>query len=122
VGLVAYEMAVLVRRSNEHLGVGPRPGGYPQGHSGPRPAATADGNAPAPHTMPPGPGASPPYRPGGRTVPPSMSGTAPMSAMGPSSVPLTPLSPQPRDVPSAASGYSPTPMPAGQPGPASYPG
>jgi predicted regulator of Ras-like GTPase activity (Roadblock/LC7/MglB family) len=26
VGLVAYEMAVLVRRSNEHLGVGLRPG------------------------------------------------------------------------------------------------
>jgi uncharacterized protein len=35
IGLVAYEMAVLVRRSNEHLGVATRPsgpgGGYPQG-------------------------------------------------------------------------------------------
>jgi predicted regulator of Ras-like GTPase activity (Roadblock/LC7/MglB family) len=37
IGLVAYEMAVLVRRSNEHLGVAARPsggqGGYPQGGS-----------------------------------------------------------------------------------------
>ena len=36
IGLVAYEMAVLVRRSNEHLGVAVRPsgvqgGGHPQG-------------------------------------------------------------------------------------------
>jgi predicted regulator of Ras-like GTPase activity (Roadblock/LC7/MglB family) len=130
-GLVAYEMAVLVRRSNEHLGVGPRPAGYPQGHSGQHPPSMADGNGPgAPNAMPPGPGGSPPYRPRGRTVPPSISGTAPMSgtagrapmgAMGPSSVPLTPLGPQPRQVPSAASVYSPHPMPAGQPGPAPYP-
>jgi predicted regulator of Ras-like GTPase activity (Roadblock/LC7/MglB family) len=28
VGLVAYEMAVLVKRVGEHLGVGPRPVGY----------------------------------------------------------------------------------------------
>ena len=34
VGLVAYEMAVLVRRSNEHLGVAPRPSGYPQDYPG----------------------------------------------------------------------------------------
>jgi uncharacterized protein len=39
IGLVAYEMAVLVRRSNEHLGVAARPtggqGGYPQGGGNP---------------------------------------------------------------------------------------
>ena len=29
IGLVAYEMAVLVRRSNEHLGVAARPTSYP---------------------------------------------------------------------------------------------
>lgn len=29
VGLVAYEMAVLVKRVGEHLAVNPRPGGYP---------------------------------------------------------------------------------------------
>src|ERR1700759_4984381 len=50
IGLVAYEMAVLVRRSNEHLGVAARPsgvpgGGYPQGggnapnHGGYQPGA-----------------------------------------------------------------------------------
>jgi predicted regulator of Ras-like GTPase activity (Roadblock/LC7/MglB family) len=130
VGLVAYEMAVLVRRSNEHLGVGPRPTGYSRGHSGQRPPSMADGNGPgAPHAMPQGPGGSPPYRPRGRVVPPSMTGTAsmsgtagraPMSTMGPSSVPLTPLTPRPRNVPSDASMYSPYPMPAGQPGPAPY--
>lgn len=135
VGLVAYEMAVLVRRSSEHLGVGPRPAGYPQGYSGQRPPAMTGGNGPgtavpgAPHPMPPGPGAPPPYLPGRRTGPPStsgsaslseMTGRAPWSAPGPSSVPLTPLSPQPCDVPAATSVYSPHPMPAGQPGPALY--
>ena len=38
IGLVAYEMAVLVRRSNEHLGVAARPSagqGYPQGGNNP---------------------------------------------------------------------------------------
>jgi predicted regulator of Ras-like GTPase activity (Roadblock/LC7/MglB family) len=30
IGLVAYEMAVLVRRSNEHLGVANRPTSHPQ--------------------------------------------------------------------------------------------
>src|ERR1700749_67956 len=45
IGLVAYEMAVLVRRSNEHLGVAARPGGsqlpsYQQGYSGPGPATS----------------------------------------------------------------------------------
>ena len=34
VGLVAYEMAVLVRRSNEHLAVAARPSGYPQDYPG----------------------------------------------------------------------------------------
>jgi predicted regulator of Ras-like GTPase activity (Roadblock/LC7/MglB family) len=32
IGLVAYEMAVLVRRSNEHLGVAARPTGHQPGH------------------------------------------------------------------------------------------
>src|ERR1700684_1130182 len=32
IGLVAYEMAVLVRRSNEHLGVAARPGGQQLGY------------------------------------------------------------------------------------------
>jgi predicted regulator of Ras-like GTPase activity (Roadblock/LC7/MglB family) len=32
IGLVAYEMAVLVRRSNEHLGVAARPNGHQPGH------------------------------------------------------------------------------------------
>jgi predicted regulator of Ras-like GTPase activity (Roadblock/LC7/MglB family) len=44
IGLVAYEMAVLVRRSNEHLGVANRPPGHQQpgfpqqaGYSAPQP-------------------------------------------------------------------------------------
>ena len=32
IGLVAYEMAVLVRRSNEHLGVAARPNGHQPGY------------------------------------------------------------------------------------------
>src|ERR1700760_2806037 len=47
IGLVAYEMAVLVRRSNEHLGVANRPSGHQPGY--PAPAS------------PPGP--QPRYRP-----------------------------------------------------------
>ena len=33
IGLVAYEMAVLVRRSNEHLGVATRPTGHQPGYA-----------------------------------------------------------------------------------------
>jgi predicted regulator of Ras-like GTPase activity (Roadblock/LC7/MglB family) len=111
VGLVAYEMAVLVRRSNEHLGVGPRPTGYTQDCSAQRPPSMAGGSGlgvpspGAPHPMSPGPGAAP-YRPGGRMAPPSM--------------PLPQLTPQPSDVPSAGSVYSPYPMTAGQSDPAPY--
>ena len=55
IGLVAYEMAVLVRRSNEHLGVAARPGGpqppsYQQGYSGPGPATSYQ--APQPRVVP----------------------------------------------------------------------
>ena len=128
VGLVAYEMAVLVRRSNEHLGVVARSMGPPPGaSSGQRPpmAAGSGMGMPAPGTpqpMPPRPGAGPPHVPGGRTVPPSMSGTATREAsMGLPPAPLPQLTPRPRDVPSAGSVYSPYPMPAGYPGPASYP-
>jgi len=119
VGPVAYEMAVLVRRSNEHLGVGPRLTGYTQDYPGQRPPSMAGGSGMG--TAPPGPGTSPSYRPGGRMVPPSMSGTAAARApMAPPSMPLTPLTPQPRGVPSATSVYSPHPTPTGHPGPAPY--
>ena len=123
VGLVAYEMVVLVRRSNEHLGAGPRPTGYTQDFPGQRPPSMAGGSgmgALAPGAMPPGPGASPPYGPGGRMAPPSMSGTA--AARAPMAPPSTPLTPQPRGVRSATSVYSPHPTPAGQPGPGSVHG
>jgi predicted regulator of Ras-like GTPase activity (Roadblock/LC7/MglB family) len=128
VGLVAYEMAVLVRRSNEHLGVGLRSTGYPQDHSGQRPPSKAAGNGTGmPQPMPPGPGATSPYLPG-RAVPPSMSSAAPVSGMAPGrapvnipSVPLPHVTPTPRGVSSAGSVYSPYPTPAGRPRPASYP-
>ncbi len=73
VGLVAYEMAVLVRRSSEHLGVAPRP---TQLRPGPLSAAPADhagqqrAGLPYPaQPGPPAPGAAPPYLPGGRMTP-----------------------------------------------------
>ena len=52
IGLVAYEMAVLVRRSNEHLGVAARPSGgpgssFPQG-GGYQPGAPYQQGYPAP--------------------------------------------------------------------------
>jgi len=131
VGLVAYEMAVLVRRSSEHLGVGPRPARYTQDYSAQRPPSMAGGSRPgapspgAPHPMSPGPGAAP-YLPGGRMAPPSMGGMpmgrAPMgrAPMGHPSMPLPQLTPQPRDVPSAGSVYSPYPMTAGRSDPAPY--
>ena len=130
VGLVAYEMAVLVRRSNEHLGVAPRPSGYPQDYPGyaqeqPRPQqrppsmAGSSGMAPPfpaqPHTGtqhggsqhrgPAAPGTASSYLPGGRMSPPSM-GTA--------SAPLAQLTPQPCDAASPDSVYSPYPTPAGR--------
>jgi predicted regulator of Ras-like GTPase activity (Roadblock/LC7/MglB family) len=37
IGLVAYEMAVLVRRSNEHLGVAARPTGHQPGYPSQQP-------------------------------------------------------------------------------------
>lgn len=53
VGLVAYEMAVLVRRSSEHLGVGLRPSAGPP--SPPVPGDTAPPNpAHSPYSMPAG--------------------------------------------------------------------
>ena len=86
IGLVAYEMAVLVRRSNEHLGVAARPTGtqsypqgqqahpqgtYQQGHPGPGPAASYQASQPrvapapnsvyAPYPTPAGPSGPAPY-------------------------------------------------------------
>jgi predicted regulator of Ras-like GTPase activity (Roadblock/LC7/MglB family) len=97
IGLVAYEMAVLVRRSNEHLGVAARPsgvpgGGYPQG----------GGNAP--HSGGYQPGA--PYQQGYPGPGPGTSYQAP----------------QPRVAPAPNSVYAPYPTPAGPSGPAPYPG
>jgi predicted regulator of Ras-like GTPase activity (Roadblock/LC7/MglB family) len=61
IGLVAYEMAVLVRRSNEHLGVATRPsgdnhqpppaGGYQQGYPGQDSYAPQPRVAPAPNSV-----------------------------------------------------------------------
>jgi predicted regulator of Ras-like GTPase activity (Roadblock/LC7/MglB family) len=89
VGLIAYEMAVLVRRSNEHLGVGLRPGAGP---GQPQPAAQPPQS---PYYVPsqnyP---ASPAYAPGGYT-----------------------RQPPPRTMPPANPAYSPYPMSAGSPGP-----
>jgi predicted regulator of Ras-like GTPase activity (Roadblock/LC7/MglB family) len=52
VGLVAYEMAVLVRRSNEHLGVGLRPGAAPL--AAPPGAAPSPSPVYSPYSMPAG--------------------------------------------------------------------
>ena len=134
VGLVAYEMAVLVRRSNENLGVAPRPGGYPQDHPGyseeqsqQRPPSMAGSSGMTPpfpaqphpgtqhggpqHFGPAAPGTASPYLPGGRMTPPSM-GTAP--------APLAQLTPQPRNAAPPDSVYSPYPTPAGRPPSAPY--
>ena len=61
IGLVAYEMAVLVRRSNEHLGVATRSsagshqpspaGGYQQGYPGQASPAPQSRVAPAPNSV-----------------------------------------------------------------------
>lgn len=131
VGLVAYEMAVLVRRSNEHLGVAPRPAGYPQDYPGyaqeqpqQRPLSMAGSSGMTPpfpaqpypgsqhggpqRSGPAAPGTASPYLPVGRMTAPS---TRTASAA------LAQLTPQPRD---AASVYSPYPTPAGRPRPAPY--
>src|ERR1700759_1179110 len=47
IGLVAYEMAVLVRRSNEHLGGANRPPSHQPGHQSPAPGYPAQPNYPA---------------------------------------------------------------------------
>jgi predicted regulator of Ras-like GTPase activity (Roadblock/LC7/MglB family) len=58
IGLVAYEMAVLVRRSNEHLGVAARP----TSHQAPQPrVAPAPNSVYAPHPTPAGPSGPAPY-------------------------------------------------------------
>jgi predicted regulator of Ras-like GTPase activity (Roadblock/LC7/MglB family) len=91
IGLVAYEMAVLVRRSNEHLGVANRPNGHqqpgypsPAGYSAPQPG-----------------------------YPPQQGYQA--APVGP------PSYPQPRVAPAPNSVYAPYPTPAGGTGPVPYP-
>jgi predicted regulator of Ras-like GTPase activity (Roadblock/LC7/MglB family) len=96
VGLIAYEMAVLVRRSNEHLGVGLRPG---------------NGAAAQQQPMQPGPGPQSPYY-----VPPQNYPAPPAYAPGG----YSPQQPPPRTMPQADPAYSPYPMPAGYPGPAPH--
>ncbi|HWG13669.1 MAG TPA: roadblock/LC7 domain-containing protein [Streptosporangiaceae bacterium] len=60
IGLVAYEMAVLVRRSNEHLGVAARPSG--PSHPAPQPrVAPAPNSVYAPYPTPAGGPGSAPY-------------------------------------------------------------
>ena len=131
VGLVAYEMAVLVRRSSEHLGVASRPTSYGPGHSAQRPPTMPGSNGrglPYPaQPAPPAPGAAPPYLPGGRMTPPSMAGPSAGQlagqaglAAGHPSRPLPKLVQQQRDAPAWDSVYSPYPMPAGRPESAPY--
>src|ERR1700744_6252265 len=59
IGLVAYEMAVLVRRSNEHLGAANRPPSHQPGHQSPAPGSPAQPNYPAQPSYPAQPGYSP---------------------------------------------------------------
>ncbi len=67
IGLVAYEMAVLVRRSNEHLGVAARPTGHQPGYPAqaqpqyqPPPVAPTPNSAYTPYSTPAGrPGPAP---------------------------------------------------------------
>ena len=131
VGLVAYEMAVLVRRSSEHLGVAARPTSYGPDHSAQRPPTMPGSNGrglPYPaQPAPPAPGAAPPYLPGGRMTPPSMAGPSAGQlagqaglAAGHPSRPLPKLMQQQRDAPAWDSVYSPYPMPAGRPESAPY--
>jgi uncharacterized protein len=100
VGLIAYEMAVLVRRSNEHLAVAFRPvnGGRPAQQ--PPPAAAGPSATPS-YPMPASqPAAGPPVPPMLTEVPAS---AAPPRAMPPSN----PV-------------YNPYPTPAGRPESAPY--
>ena len=131
VGLVAYEMAVLVRRSSEHLGVAPRPTSYGPDHSAQRPPTMTGSNGrgvPYPaQPAPPAPGAAPPYLPGGRMTPPSMAGPSAGQLAGQAGLagshpsrPLPKLMPQQRDAPAWDSVYSLYPMPAGHPESAPY--
>ncbi len=63
IGLVAYEMAVLVRRSNEHLGVAARPRGPAAAIPGRRnPASGGSSSAPISRATP-GPARPPPTKP-----------------------------------------------------------
>ena len=94
IGLVAYEMAVLVRRSNEHLGVAARPTGNQAGY------AAQPGYAPQPG-YPAQPGYPPP--PGHQ----AQSGQPPYQ--------------QARVAPATSSVYAPYPTPAGSSGPVPYP-
>jgi predicted regulator of Ras-like GTPase activity (Roadblock/LC7/MglB family) len=127
VGLVAYEMAVLVRRSSEHLGVAPRPTSYGPDYLAQRPPTMTGGNGRgAPYPAQPAPGAAPAHRPGGRMAPPSMAGP-PAGQLarqaGPAvsfrSRPLPKPMPQ-RYAPAWDTVYSPDPMPAGHPESAPY--
>ena len=131
VGLVAYEMAVLVRRSSEHLGVAPRPTSYGPDHSAQRPPTMTGSNGrgvPYPaQPAPPAPGAAPPYLPGGRMTPPSMAGPSAGQLTGQAGLagshpsrPRPKLMPQQRDAPAWDSVYSPYPIPAGRPESAPY--
>jgi predicted regulator of Ras-like GTPase activity (Roadblock/LC7/MglB family) len=131
VGLVAYEMAVLIRRSSEHLGVAPRPTRYGPDHSAQRPPTMTGGNGrgvPYPaQPAPPAPGGAPPYLPGRRTTPPSMAGPPAGQLGGPTGLagnhpsrPLPKLMPQQHHAPAWDAVYSPYPMPAGRPESAPY--
>ena len=96
IGLVAYEMAVLVRRSNEHLGVAARPTGTPGASY--QPGHHQQGNYQQGS-----------YQQGGGY--PQGGGTHQQGYQAP----------QPRVAPAPNSVYAPYPTPAGRPGPAPYP-
>jgi predicted regulator of Ras-like GTPase activity (Roadblock/LC7/MglB family) len=95
IGLVAYEMAVLVRRSNEHLGVAARPSGPSQPQGGGQPQGGS-------------------HQPGGSYQPgyPGQPGSPGLGASY--------AAPQPRVAPAPNSVYAPYPTPAGGPGSAPY--
>jgi predicted regulator of Ras-like GTPase activity (Roadblock/LC7/MglB family) len=90
IGLVAYEMAVLVRRSNEHLGVAARPSGPSQPQGGPyQPGGNHQPGYPG-QPGSPGPGASysaPPPRVA--PAPNPLYAPYPTPAGGPGSAPYT---------------------------------
>jgi predicted regulator of Ras-like GTPase activity (Roadblock/LC7/MglB family) len=92
IGMVAYEMAVLVRRSSEHLGVANRPTtNHQPGYQSPPPGYPAPPNYPAQPGYPASPSSPPPYE-------------------------------QARVAPAPNSVYAPYPAPAGGSGPAApYP-